>query len=64
MKFVLSSSCKVSVTLELLSELIHCFSACQIRDCADKFAHIFTFSIQNMRNNKLKDVRQEWSQSR
>lgn len=36
----------------------------EVRTCADKYARIFTFSTQNMRNNKLKDVRQEWKQSR
>lgn len=35
-----------------------------IHECIDKYAHIFTFSVQNMRNNKLKDVRQEWNESR
>jgi len=36
----------------------------EIRKCVDEYAHIFTFSVQNMRNNKLKDVRQEWRGSR
>jgi len=35
-----------------------------VRKCVDEYAHIFTFSVQNMRNNKLKDVRQEWRGSR
>jgi len=36
----------------------------QIRSCVDQYAHIFIFSVQNMRNNKLKDIRQEWRHSR
>jgi len=36
----------------------------EIRKCVDSYARIFTFSVQNMRNNKLKDVRQEWKHSR
>ncbi|XP_067928702.1 mRNA turnover protein 4 homolog [Watersipora subatra] len=36
----------------------------EIRDCLDKYARLFTFSTHNMRNVRLKDVRQEWSQSR
>jgi len=35
-----------------------------IHTCIEKYANIFTFSVQNMRNSKLKDVRQEWSHSR
>jgi len=35
-----------------------------VRKCVDDYARIFTFSVQNMRNNKLKDVRQEWRESR
>jgi len=35
-----------------------------IRKCVDEYARIFTFSVQNMRNNKLKDMRQEWRDSR
>lgn len=36
----------------------------EIRDSVDKYARIFIFSIENMRNAKLKDVRQEWKHSR
>jgi len=36
----------------------------EIRDCLDKYARLFTFSTYNMRNSKLKDVRQEWTHSR
>lgn len=56
---------KISLTqtkkkgLDLKKKLVQ-----DIHDCVDKYAHIFTFSMQNIRNNKLKDVRQEWSQSR
>jgi len=56
---------KVSLTqtkkkgLELKQKVVD-----EIRTCCDKYARIFTFSVQNMRNSKLKDVRQEWKQSR
>jgi len=36
----------------------------ELRECVDKYARIFTFSVQNMRNSKLKDVRLEWKHSR
>lgn len=35
-----------------------------IQQCVNDYSHIFTFSVQNMRNSKIKDVRQEWSHSR
>lgn len=56
---------KVSLTqtrkkgLELKQKLIE-----EIRDCVDRYARIFIFSVQNMRNSKLKDVRAEWKHSR
>ncbi|CAG5129291.1 unnamed protein product, partial [Candidula unifasciata] len=36
----------------------------KIRETADQYANIFTFSVYNMRNDKLKEIRQEWSHSR
>lgn len=36
----------------------------EVRACVDKYARIFVFSVENMRNNKLKDVRTEWRHSR
>lgn len=36
----------------------------EIRDTVDKYARIFTFSVNHMRNNKLKDIRGEWKHSR
>jgi len=56
---------KVSLTqtkkkgLELKQKVVD-----EIRTCCDKYQRIFTFSTQNMRNSKLKDVRQEWKTSR
>ncbi|XP_052249212.1 mRNA turnover protein 4 homolog [Dreissena polymorpha] len=56
---------KVSLTqtrkkgLELKQKLIE-----DIRDNVDKYARIFTFSVHNMRNTYLKDVRQDWKHSR
>ena len=35
-----------------------------IRHCVVKYDRIFLFSVQNMRNNKLKDLRAEWMDSR
>jgi mRNA turnover protein 4 len=56
---------KISLTqtrrkgLELKQKIID-----EIRECLDQYTRIFTFSVHNMRNNKLKDVRQEWRNSR
>ncbi|XP_015587258.1 mRNA turnover protein 4 homolog [Cephus cinctus] len=35
-----------------------------IRKCVDQYSRIFLFSVQNMRNNKLKNLRGEWKDSR
>ncbi|XP_043284138.1 mRNA turnover protein 4 homolog [Venturia canescens] len=35
-----------------------------IKVCADKYERIFLFSVRNMRNNKLKGIREEWNDSR
>lgn len=34
-----------------------------IRRCVEKYPNIFVFQVQNMRNNLLKDLRQEWKQN-
>ncbi|XP_067010448.1 mRNA turnover protein 4 homolog [Anabrus simplex] len=36
----------------------------EIRRCVQNFSRIFVFTIQNMRNGKLKDLRTEWRHSR
>ncbi|XP_070534005.1 mRNA turnover protein 4 homolog [Ptychodera flava] len=36
----------------------------EIQSCVDSYARIFLFSVQDMRNNKLKDVRNHWKHSR
>lgn len=36
----------------------------ELRKCADTYKHIFVFSVANMRNSKLKDVRNAWKHSR
>jgi len=36
----------------------------QVQACCDEYASIYVFSVENMRNQKLKDVRQEWRTSR
>ncbi|XP_077990251.1 mRNA turnover protein 4 homolog [Glandiceps talaboti] len=45
--------------LELKQKLVE-----EIQGSVDSYARIFLFSVQNMRNNKLKDVRSEWKHSR
>ncbi|NXH86731.1 MRT4 protein, partial [Edolisoma coerulescens] len=35
----------------------------QLRRCVDTYKYIFVFSVANMRNNKLKDVRNAWKHS-
>ncbi|XP_053687862.1 mRNA turnover protein 4 homolog [Sabethes cyaneus] len=35
-----------------------------IQACRQKYANIFLFSVQNMRNSKLKDIRTAWKNSR
>ncbi|XP_076307760.1 mRNA turnover protein 4 homolog isoform X5 [Tachypleus tridentatus] len=44
--------------LELKQRLIE-----EIQKCVNNYAHVFVFSVQNMRNSKLRDVRQEWKHS-
>ncbi|KAI9831356.1 MAG: hypothetical protein M1819_005130 [Sarea resinae] len=36
----------------------------QVRECVDKYQYCFVFSVENMRNTYLKDVRTEFSDSR
>ncbi|NWR37235.1 MRT4 protein, partial [Tachuris rubrigastra] len=36
----------------------------ELRRCVDTYKFIFVFSVANMRNNKLKDVRNAWKHSR
>lgn len=36
----------------------------EVRDAFDKYDKVFVYSVKNMRNAKLKDVRQEWKDSR
>lgn len=36
----------------------------ELRKCADIYRHVFVFSVENMRNNKLKDIRTAWKHSR
>ncbi|XP_057328982.1 mRNA turnover protein 4 homolog [Microplitis mediator] len=35
-----------------------------VRNCVEKYDRIFVFAVHNMRNNKLKDLREEWVDSR
>lgn len=36
----------------------------EIHKSVDKYSSVFIFSVENMRNSKLKDVREEWKRSR
>lgn len=36
----------------------------ELRKCVDMYKHMFIFSVANMRNNKLKDIRTAWKHSR
>lgn len=36
----------------------------EIRQSISKYEHIFLFTVNNMRNNKLKDLRNDWKDSR
>nr|CAG4647324.1 EOG090X0BJA [Megafenestra aurita]SVE92594.1 EOG090X0BJA [Megafenestra aurita] len=36
----------------------------EIRSSVEKYSHVYLFSVQNMRNNKLKSIRNEWKDSR
>uniref|UniRef100_A0A672GE43 MRT4 homolog, ribosome maturation factor n=1 Tax=Salarias fasciatus TaxID=181472 RepID=A0A672GE43_SALFA len=35
-----------------------------LRKCVDTYRNLFIFSVENMRNNKLKDIRTAWKHSR
>jgi mRNA turnover protein 4 len=35
-----------------------------VRDAADEYPYVYVFSVENMRNNYLKDIRAELSDSR
>jgi len=45
--------------LELKQEVIK-----KVHDAADKYARLFVVRVENMRNNKLKEVREEWHHSK
>ncbi|KAK7119069.1 hypothetical protein R3I94_021047 [Phoxinus phoxinus] len=36
----------------------------ELRKCADIYRYVFVFSVENMRNNRLKDIRTAWKHSR
>ncbi|XP_006783310.1 mRNA turnover protein 4 homolog [Neolamprologus brichardi] len=36
----------------------------ELRECVDTYRNLFIFSVANMRNNKLKDIRTAWKHSR
>uniref|UniRef100_A0A2I3HMB4 Ribosome assembly factor mrt4 n=1 Tax=Nomascus leucogenys TaxID=61853 RepID=A0A2I3HMB4_NOMLE len=45
--------------LELKQNLIE-----ELRKCVDTYKYLFIFSVANMRNSKLKDIRNAWKHSR
>jgi len=45
--------------LELKQDVIK-----KVRDACDKYARVFVVRVENMRNNKLKEVREEWHHSK
>ena len=45
--------------LELKQDVIQ-----KVKDAADKYARVFVIRVENMRNNKLKEVREEWHHSK
>ncbi|XP_026576977.1 mRNA turnover protein 4 homolog [Pseudonaja textilis] len=45
--------------LEVKQKLIE-----ELRKCVDTYKRLFIFSVANMRNNKLKDIRSAWKHSR
>ncbi|XP_030633140.1 mRNA turnover protein 4 homolog [Chanos chanos] len=36
----------------------------ELQKCVDIYRYVFVFSVENMRNNKLKDIRTAWKHSR
>lgn len=36
----------------------------QVRDCCDKYDNVFVYDVANMRNNRIKEIRTLWSESR
>ncbi|XP_066526386.1 mRNA turnover protein 4 homolog [Hoplias malabaricus] len=36
----------------------------ELRKCVDTYRYVFIFSVENMRNSKLKDIRAAWKHSR
>jgi len=57
-KFV-SLSKTTSKGVEMKKELVD-----KIKQSVDEFAYIYIFSVENMRNSKIKDIRNEWKTSR
>jgi len=45
--------------LELKQDVVE-----KVKDAADKYARVFVIRVENMRNNKLKEVREEWHHSK
>eukprot|EP01134_Creolimax_fragrantissima_P003843 CFRG3843T1 len=56
---VVTVSATKSKGIELKSDLVK-----QIKDSVEEYTHLFVFTVQNMRNSKLKEVRNEWNHSR
>ena len=41
-----------------------CILFLQVRDCCDKYTNIFVYDVANMRNNRIKELRALWEDSR
>merc|ERR1712071_691328 len=57
-KFV-SLSKTTSKGMEMKKELVE-----KIKSSVDEFAYVYIFSVENRRNSKIKDIRNEWKSSR
>lgn len=56
------SSCSPSFFFPILAHLLPLHT--QVRDCCDKYSSVYVYSVENMRNSQLKDVRSRWKNDR
>ncbi|XP_065063121.1 mRNA turnover protein 4 homolog [Rhopilema esculentum] len=56
---IVTLSKTTSKGMELKKELVD-----KVKTSVDEFAYIYIFSVENMRNSKIKDIRNEWRSSR
>jgi predicted transposase YbfD/YdcC len=48
----------------IITNRCHTNKKIQIHEALDQYAYVYVFSVENMRNSKLKDVRTAWKDSR